>query len=269
MIQVSIIMGVYNCSSRLTLLEKCINSIINQTYTEWELIVCDDGSTDDTYEILHKFQKRDSRIKLIKNDINCGLAYTLNKCITIANGKYIARQDDDDFSYSTRLITQIDFLKNNSHYSFVGSIADIYDAAGVYGQLYVNEKPQIRDFLWNSPFIHPSVMFRKEALEAVGGYRVAKETNRCEDYDLFMRLYEKNIYGYNIQDKLYGYYSERSLTKIYRPFSIRVNEAIVRAKGFHRLNLFPIGYVFIIKPLVLSLFPAIIMSFIKKLKYKY
>ena len=80
MIDVSVIMGVYNCKN-LNLLEKSVQSIINQTYKNWELLLCDDGSSDDTYEILKQIEKRDSRIKVLHYEKNQGLAFALNCCI--------------------------------------------------------------------------------------------------------------------------------------------------------------------------------------------
>ena len=91
--KISVIMGVYNCASTLP---DAIMSIQAQTVLDWEFIICDDGSTDETWKIAGKFQRQDNRIVLLRNDKNLGLNATLNKCLSVARGKYIARMDGDD-----------------------------------------------------------------------------------------------------------------------------------------------------------------------------
>ena len=93
---ISIIMGVYNVSDE-SVLQKAVSSILDQTYGNFEFIICDDGSSDNTLEMIKKIGKTDKRIKIIKNEKNCGLSYTLNHCLKYAKGNYIARMDADDF----------------------------------------------------------------------------------------------------------------------------------------------------------------------------
>src|SRR5690625_1613346 len=115
---VSVIMGVYNSEKTI---ERCINSILEQSYKKWELIICDDGSSDSTYEIVKSFTDRFSNIVLIKNNTNKGLAYSLNRCLDVARGEYIARMDADDIAISNRFQKQVDFLNANPEYDVVGS----------------------------------------------------------------------------------------------------------------------------------------------------
>lgn len=193
---VSIIMGVYNCKN-YNLLRKSVESILQQTYKDYEFIICNDGSTNNTLEELKKIAQSDSRIKIISYEKNRGLNHALNECLAVSQGKYIARQDDDDVSKPERLKKQVQFLDENREYAIVGTCADVFDNNGIWGEYTVPEKPQKGDFLWNSPFMHPTTMMRKAEL-LWGGYREAKETRRCEDYDLFMNLYAKGYRGYNI-----------------------------------------------------------------------
>ena len=110
--KVSIIMGIYNCASTLP---EAIDSIINQTYNNWELIMCDDGSVDNTYEIADKYRNQyPKKIVLLKNEKNMGLNYTLNECLKHSSGEYIARMDGDDLSLPTRLEKEVAFLENNT-----------------------------------------------------------------------------------------------------------------------------------------------------------
>lgn len=262
-IKVSVIMGVYNCRN-YNLLKQSIMSIINQTYTDWEFLICNDGSTDDTLEKLNELKKLDSRIKILSYEENKGLANALNTCLKNANGDFIARQDDDDVSYPNRLERQVKFLENNPQYAFVGTLADICDKNGIWGIYRVDECPDKKSFFWNSPFIHPSIMVRRTMYECVCGYRVAKETRRCEDYDMFMRAYAKGFSGYNIQEKLYKYTYENSPDKKYRPMKYRIDEMIVRYKGFKEMGILIKGIPYIIKPILVGMIPASILSKIKK-----
>lgn len=264
--EISVIMGVYNCKN-VKLLEASIDSIISQTYKDWEFIICDDGSTDDTLDKLHEFERKDSRIKVISYEENRGLNYALNRCLEVACGKYIARQDDDDISYPQRLERELQFLKTSPEYGFVGCIADVYDDTGVWGEYLVEEYPSKKSFLWNSPFMHPTVMIRKKIYDSVNGYRIAKETRKCEDFDLFMRIYAEGICGYNLQEKLYKYRLINDSQKKYRTMEYRIDEAIVRYKGYRKLKLGMISIPYVIKPIIIGIIPQKILYKIKKNRY--
>ncbi len=265
--KVSVIMGVYNCKNK-KLLKKSIDSIINQTYSNWELIICNDGSTDNTLEVLEDIARTDERIKIVTYEKNRGLNYALNTCLEMASGEYIARQDDDDISKAVRLEKQVSFLDNNSEYAFVGTMAYVFDDSGVWGEYKVQEKPTKTSFYWNSPFMHPTILIRKDAIDECGGYRVAKETRRCEDLDLFMRMYAKGYIGYNIQEKLYEYRIENNPAKKYRPMKYRIDEAIVRYKGYKSLNILSVrGVLYVVKPIIIGIIPQRILYFIKKKQY--
>lgn len=262
---VSVIMGTYNCKNKKMLIQS-VDSILTQTFCDFEFIICDDGSTDDTAQYLQQIEKMDSRVVVIYNRQNRGLASALNTCIEKSKGQYIARQDDDDISYKWRLERQVNFIKKHSEYSIVGALADVYDENGIWGEYKVQEQPSKKDFLWNSPFIHPVVLIRKEALINVGKYRISKETRRCEDYDLFMRMYSQGYIGYNIQEKLYKYRIEESKKK-YRPMKYRLDEMKVRAKGFHMMKLGIASYPYIIKPVIIGLIPQEIFKKIRRNQY--
>lgn len=262
--KVSVIMGVFNASSHL---DDSIQSIINQTFTDWEFIICDDGSKDDTYNKLLSWKKKDDRIIPIKNKKNLGLAATLNKCIEYSKGEYIARMDDDDISYPDRLQKQVDFLDKNRDYAFVSSLCDIYDGNYTYiSKVKTIEKPTKKDLLWQSRFIHPATMFRVEALNKVNGYRVARETIKSQDYDLFMRLYAEGFKGYNIQEPLLRYYINPDVKKKKTKYKFRINEAIIRYKGFKKLGFPIIGIPFIIKPLIVGIIPIKLLESMKKIR---
>lgn len=264
--KVSIIMGIYNIPKKQ--LCAAIDSIISQTFKDWEFIICDDGVTDEIRELLKLYRKRDSRIVLIKNRRNLGLAQSLNHCLKYVKGDYIARMDADDISHEKRLQRQCEFLDTHLQYSFVGTQSQIFDESGVYQIRHVEEKPVKTSFLLRSPFMHPTIMVRKEAYVAVNGYRISKETRRAEDYDLFMRLYAKGYQGYNLQENLFFYREDKTSYKK-RKFKYRIDEMVVRYKGFRMLGLFPKGYPYIIKPLFVGLLSPKIIRLLQKMEGMY
>lgn len=265
MAKVSIIMGVYNCRN-LNELQESIKSIINQTFEDWELIICNDGSTDNTLNYLNEISKMDKRIKIVSYDKNRGLAYALNYAYNFSNGEYIARQDGDDISYPDRIKYEVEYLENNKDIDFVGTIADVYDDNGIWGTFNLPENPSKLNFLWNSPFLHPSILMRREAFERAGKYRMAWETKRAEDYDLFMSMYALGSKGYNIQKKLYKYKIIND-NKKYRKMKDRLEEAVVRVKGFKKLNLGVKAIPFIVKPIIIGLIPQKLFGKIRKNQY--
>ena len=264
--KVSVIMGVYNNKNNV-LLEKSIDSIINQTFDDWEFLICNDGSTDDTLSQLERITKKDNRITILSYNQNKGLNYALNTCLQQAKGEYIARQDDDDISKPERIQKEVDFLDDNPDYVLVGTCADVFDDSGIWGRYDVPEKPEKKDFYWNSPFIHPSIMVRKSAYDELKGYRCAKETRRCEDYDFFMRLYAAGKKGYNIQELLYEYRMDNNPREKHRPMKYRIDEAIVRYKGYEAMGNLIKGIPYVFKPIVVGLIPQKFLCRIKKKRY--
>lgn len=261
MIYVDIIMGVYNEEKYI---ERAINSIIQQTDNRWRLLICDDGSIDKTILIVEKFISRyPQKIKLYRNDKNMGLTYSLNRLLELTDAKYIARMDADDLSVPERLEKQIQFMEEHKEYAFVGSSIEKFDEIGTFGINMYPETPEKKDFLWNNPFAHPTTMIRRKVLVEAGGYRDIPMTKRCEDYDLWMRLYELGYKGYNIQEPLLLYFENRnSYSK--RKFVYRINEFKTRYDGFKRNGLMPKGIIYIFKPFFVSLIPNFILRKIRR-----
>ncbi|WP_304153468.1 glycosyltransferase [Megamonas hypermegale] len=242
-----------------------IDSILNQTYRDFEFIICDDGSNDGTYELVKNLTKKDKRVVLIKNDKNRGLAFSLNHCISIAKGKYIARMDADDISVLNRLEKEIRFLENHKEYAVVGCNMFYMNEKGIWGKRILAEKPNKKSFLFTSPFAHPTIVMRKEVLKKLNGYRVEKITRRLEDYDLFMRLYAKGYKGYNIQEFLYQFREDTDAFKR-RAYKYRWDEVKIRYRGFKELNLLPKGFIYVIKPLIIGLIPQRYLSILRNLR---
>lgn len=163
---ISVVMSVYNTEAYL---KESIDSILNQTYNNFEFIIINDGSTDSSLEIIKSYN--DERI-VILDQKNTGLAKALNNGIAMASGKYIARMDADDFAMAKRLDLQIAFLENNPDYVIVGSNAEFIDINGEY--LYTSKFPitneQMALTLPLSPFFHSSTMFQKKSFVECKGY---------------------------------------------------------------------------------------------------
>lgn len=183
--KVSIVMGVYNESK---LIEGAIDSILNQTYNSFEFIIVDDGSTDQTQEIIQSYS--DDRIKYIKNSKNRGLAYSLNKGIKHSEGEYIARMDADERCSPNRLQEQVEHLEQNKSTKVVASWYTVVDAEG---QKIVDKKISEKKVFSlekllkeGAEIAHGSVMMRKDSVKEIGGYR--EEFDLAQDYDLWLRF---------------------------------------------------------------------------------
>lgn len=253
MIKLSVIMGIYNSRSK-EMLKKSIESILNQSYENFEFIICNDGSTNECFEWTREICNNDSRVKFISNDVNRGLAYTLNHCLKEASGEYIARMDDDDCSFLNRFEEQVKFLDTHPEYDLVQCNADVFDENGVWSELISDEFITKKSFLKNNPIIHPCVMVRKRAYDLVDGYRDIPMTIRTEDYDCFMRMFSYGIKMYTIQEKLFLYRNDKTMEKK-KKYKYRVNEFKVRLYGYKINKLYPIGFLYALKPLIIGVLP--------------
>ena len=263
MIETSIITGIYNieyCKS----FDRSMESILQQTYKDFEWIICDDGSTDKTWELLQEYAVKDNRIKLLRNEKNIGLAATLNHCLEHAGGEFIVRQDADDYSDERRLERQIAYLKVHPEVDVLGCQVYLFDEDGVWGKQTFPREVQNKDFLFYSPYKHGAVVFRKSALEQAGNYRVTKETRRAEDYDLFMTIQTFGR-GENLDEYLY-YFCEDIQARKRRKYRYRLDEAKIRYIGFRKLGLLPKGIPYVVKPLLVGLIPE---RLLEKIKDKY
>lgn len=263
MANVSVIMGVYNCCSRLDLAKAALESICNQTYKDIEIIICDDGSTDNTLYEIKQITKNYDNIKLIHNDDNNGLGYALNCCLKYATGKYIARMDIDDVSTNNRFEVQLNYLESHDEISFVGCNVDLARNGKIWGQRIFKEYPEKKDFLFGNQVTHATIMIRKDDLISVGGYKSNWYSIRNEDYDLLMRLYAKGYKAHNIQEKMYVI-TEDDTSYSRRKYRYRFGEVVVRLKGFFAMGLLPRGIVYVFKPLIIGFIPQKILEKMRK-----
>ena len=261
---ISVVMGVYNQPDKQAMMD-AVNSILNQTYKKIEFIIYDDGSDKEVSEFISSLKNLDKRIVVIGKKQNHGLAFSLNECITRAKGKYIARMDSDDISLPDRLRVQYDSMKENPDYSWCGTNAILFDSNGEWGERQMPEYPSESDYLRYSPYIHPSVMYRAEMFDNYQ-YLVSKDTMRCEDYEIFMRLRAAGLKGYNVQQSLFKYREENNPFHK-RNFKFRIYECKIRYKNFKSLGIGgPKRILYSIRPVVGGLIPAGLATKIKKLE---
>jgi glycosyltransferase involved in cell wall biosynthesis len=181
-------MAVHNADKYIS---HAIESLLGQIFTDFELIVIDDASTDESLKIVNTYQ--DQRIRIIRNLVQEGPAYSRNKGLEVAKGEYIAILDADDVAMPNRLQIQVDYLDKNPAVYLVGSGFDLIDETGevIYrNQTHIDPLGVRWKLLFGNCFAHSTVMYRREAVEKCGGYDVSMTP--AEDYDLYIRFAAKN-----------------------------------------------------------------------------
>lgn len=259
--KISILMGIYNCAATLP---EAIECILAQTVTDWELILCDDGSKDDTYAVAESYRKKyPNQIILVKNEKNMGLNHTLNHCLSYAKGEFIARMDGDDLCSAQRFEKELAALQQHPEMALVSTGMTYFDESGTWGQCHMEPFPDKRHFVYGTPFCHAPCMARREAICAVGGYTDDPKYLRVEDYDLWVKLYAAGYRGMNLQEPLYQMRDDRNAFSR-RKFKYRINEARVICKAIRLLKLPIWNYVRAVKPILVGLMPTGIYTLLHK-----
>jgi glycosyltransferase involved in cell wall biosynthesis len=221
--KVTVLMPVYNGEKYL---RQAIDSILSQTFSDFEFIIIDDGSTDKSLEIIISYQ--DSRICIMQNGTNQGLVSSLNKGLNLAKGKYIARMDCDDISLPERLAQQVNFLEQNTLVSVLGTAAQIIDSNNHLDTI-INFPETNFLIQWNlcfsSPLVHPSIMMRNDICKRVNYYTsdviYGREKYSGEDYDLWRRLSKITQLANLPNVLLHLRKHESNLTKVYKEEHIK------------------------------------------------
>lgn len=259
--RVSIIMGIYNCENTL---HEAIQSLLDQTNQQWKLIMCDDGSKDNTYKKAKSYAEQYENIILIQNDKNMGLNYTLNHCLEHVDTEYVARMDADDISLPTRLEKEINFLDDHHEYAIVSTPMIYFDEHGDFRVGKGNGEVIKSDFIKGTPFCHAPCMVRSEAYRKVKGYTVAEKLLRVEDYHLWYKMYLYGYRGYNLKEPLYKMRDDRD-AKNRRKYKYRINEAYVKYLIVRDFNLSKINYIKMLKPLIVGLLPTFLYDFLHRI----
>lgn len=235
-IKISVILPVHNGEKYVY---EAVQSILNQSFKDFELLVINDASTDNTLSIIESFS--DSRLKLINIDKQTSLADVLNIGISQSICKYIARMDADDISEPSRLLLQYEFMEQNPDVVVSGGNITLIDAKGV---IIGNRKYKLKDsdlrkniFIF-SPFAHPATIIRKEALLKVNGY--TKGLSKVEDIDLWFRISKEGMFA-NINEYILKYRvlnTSQSLSNVRDHFKLTYNlrKKIIN-EGIYKIDL--------------------------------
>lgn len=171
---------------------RAIKSVRAQSFSDWEMLVIDDGSTDETSQVVSQFLRQDKRIRLIKNKERTGVQKASQSGLVQAKGEFVARLDDDDFWLDfEKLAYQYEFLRSRPDYGLVGTGAVVCDESGkeLYRFIGPQTDEEIREkILYRNCFTNSSILFRRELAVEVGGYRGGRDMEYLEDYDLTLRI---------------------------------------------------------------------------------
>lgn len=264
--KISIIMGIYNCEQTLP---EAIESIIGQTYTNWELIMCDDASTDGTYKVARGYVERyPEKMILLINEKNSRLAYTLNHCLKHASGKYIARMDGDDKCLPERFEKQLSFLQAHPELQLCGTAMQRFNEEGLHDILYAVDKPDYYTLKEKIPFHHATILTYNDVYQKLGGYTVAERTKRAQDYDLWFRFYHEGYNGDSLKEPLYLVREDGAAIRR-RTFKVRWSAYQTTKYGYKLLG-YPKRW--LIRPtlsvLVKSLTPFVVVDWYRKLQQR-
>ncbi len=231
--RLSVLMSVYNGRQYLG---ECVESILNQVFRDFEFIIVDDGSTDDSWEILSHYAEQDERIVLLRNQPNMGVVRALNKGLEHAQTQIIARQDADDVSHPERLKRQIDYLDQHPDYGLVAVVPMLVglDGAPLNRSHYTtttNEDIQ-KLLLDHMCLCGPTIMMRRTCLEQAGFY-FAEGLDASEDYDICLRLAEVTRLA-SLEGYLYKYRQQPESASSKRPAQQMFNKGVALERAISR-----------------------------------
>ena len=262
MAEASVIMSVYN---GIEFKDRAVPSILNQTYKDFEFLIVDDGCDDGTTEFLAELEKRDSRVRVFRQE-RVGLARAVNHALTFAEGKYIIRQDFDDVSYPERIEKQVDFLEKHPSVGLVGAYYVIDDQRR--GEKYIRKQPledkQLRNTMAKCiPFAHTLVAIRKEALVEVGGI---VETKNITDLRTWIKIGAAGWEFANIPEVLgvHYVYGESYWHKNYTYTWRQRDLAKVQVQAIRELGLPATSLVFPLSRYFYSFMPPALKRFVRR-----
>lgn len=249
--EVTVLMSVYNDKKNL---KESIESILNQTYKDFEFLIFDDASTDGSKEILEQYERLDSRIKLVINNTNKGLSYNLAQGVVASRTPWIARMDADDIAVNNRIEIQMNYVKEHPNVDIVGSYTIDINEDGK--ELGLRKMPitheRISSLIWACPFVHPTVLYKKEAILLAGSYD--EKLRRRQDYELWFRCKAAKLRFANIDIPLIYY---RCTNEYYKKnnFKVQVYQAKIGWNGAKMVKATPIAYFGIILSFLKGVLP--------------
>lgn len=227
---VSIIMPAYNCEKYVV---EAIESVINQTYSNFELIVIDDGSKDNTLKIINDFAEKDNRIKALQNEKNSGVSETRNRGISLAEGNWIAFLDSDDIWVEEKLEKQMNYAKENkADFTFTGS-AYIDEEGNPYSGIFkVPEKVSYRTLLRHNVITCSSVLVKRKYFENI---KMEKDEMH-EDYAVWLRILKLGISAYGVNEPLLIYRISKNSKSGNKIKTIKMTYKVFRFVGISHIG---------------------------------
>ncbi len=259
---ISVVMSVYNAEKYL---KEAIESILNQTFQDFEFIIVNDCSTDRSGVILNDYEKRYSSITLINNQENIGLTKNLNSAIALSKGEYIARMDADDISEINRFERQIEYLRVHEDIDILGAFSnDINESGEVFRTRTtpVKHKDIIKMLPKLCPISHPTVMFKKSSLEKIGFYNEKYRTS--QDLEMWYRAAGAGLKFGNVPEYLFKYRMDSDFLAR-KTFKFRWNDYKLRLEGFKHIQLPWYKYGYALIPIVLGVLPGSVYNSLKKM----
>lgn len=256
-------MGIYNCASTLA---EALDSLLAQTYQDFKVILCDDGSKDDTIEVAKMYVNRyPDKFILIQNERNMGLNYTLNRCLEYADTELIARMDGDDISLPDRFEVEVKFLDEHPDYAAVSTPCIYFDENGIFRKGIGQGDVKKMQFLRRPPMSHAPCMARTTSFKAVGGYTVSKRLLRVEDYHLWFKLFAAGYKMYRMPESYYMMRDDRN-AKSRRTWRNRFNEVYVKHIGYKMIGIPWYYQIFAIEPIIRQLIPNKLYQYLRRRK---
>lgn len=233
--KISVIMACYNCEKTVA---KAIDSVLAQTYTNWVMICCDDGSSDGTLRILQQYkEKYPNKFVVIQNEKNSYLPYSLNHCLEYVETDLVARMDADDWILPEKFKIQVDFLKAHPEYVLVGTGVTVWSEKENKKMASIIKEPEpTKETMFRmNAFSHASIMTYKSVYDSLGGYSLDPSVLRVEDLDLWFRFLAAGYKGYNLPDELYIMVENDDAVKR-RTMRNRINGAKTACRGYKLLG---------------------------------
>ncbi len=231
---ISVIMACYNCEKTLP---KAMDSILAQTYDNWVMICCDDGSRDRTFEILTAYASaHPHKILVLRNEENRKLPYSLNRCLQHVQTDLVARMDADDWSAPERFAIQAEYLLRHPECDLVGTGVTVTDGTKTIAHILQPSVPRPEDMLHCNCFSHATIMTHKRVYDSLGGYSLEPYVERCEDLDLWSRFFAAGFTGHNLTQELYVVLEDETAV-LRRDWQNRLNTAKTLRKAFQRMGL--------------------------------
>lgn len=260
--KVSVIISAFNSEK---FLEQALDSLLRQTFNDFEIILVDDASSDKTKDIIKAYSRLDSRITPIYNDKNLGLTKNLNRAIELSQGEYIARMDADDVALASRFEVQVRYLDTHKNIDIVGSAAIDIDENG--NELQLRKSPEFHDQIIEllpkaNPMTHSTVMFRRAQFAKIAYYNESYRTT--QDYEMWFRAAGQGLMFHNLQEVLLMYRMDNNYHKR-KSFKYRLFDFKLRLQGFKHIDLPLYKYYYALIPIILGILPERLYNSIKRI----